>query len=466
MNPFLSALWHYLQRSVFPPLPAEHRPGFARHLAYANWLHALLLAPVVLTMNLLFGLLPEIHYYSAGFWALDAPHLAITALHVFMILFSAVAAVVMLRWRPLENQVGDSRHQFLAMGYASVMLAAVALFSVAEQRLTGSISAYLLGIAGFATLFYTTPRFSFWACIGAFLVLITGSVWLHTDSPAMWHHVFIALNAAVIFWGGSRVVYSLKAANYLQLVRIEEQSRQLATTNAELARANQFKTDLLTSAAHDLRDPLNAISLSAQVLREELPAASLLRPMVSNIDDSARRLGEFVGNLLTDESSAAQPLELSRVATPLPEFVAVIVGQLRPLAEVKSIELHLQIDARAEQAPPALLDQVLFRQVIENLITNAVKFSPVQKHVWIDLVHRPEEGYRLTVRDEGPGLTAEDQTRLFRRYQRLSARPTHGENSTGLGLFIVRQLVSLHGGKVWAESDGPGRGASFIVTVP
>jgi signal transduction histidine kinase len=95
-----------------------------------------------------------------------------------------------------------------------------------------------------------------------------------------------------------------------------------------------------------------------------------------------------------------------------------------------------------------------------------VKYSPVAKNVWASVSHSVDTGYRLEVRDEGQGLTAEDKARLFGKFQQLSARPTAGEVSTGLGLAIVKRLVDLHGGRVWAESEGRGHGTRFIVTTP
>ncbi|ACB74767.1 sensor histidine kinase [Opitutus terrae] len=466
MKQTLAALWPQLRRSVFPLLPEPHRPGLARHLAYANWLHALLLAPAVTATNVFVGLLPELQYYRSGYWPVDPLHLSLTALHGVMIALGLVAFLLLLHFRPREPRVADPLPHRIALGYAALMLVAVTLFSIVEQQITSSISAYLLGIAAFSTLFYTTPRFSFWACGLSLVGLVAGSLWVHGADPTMWHHTFVALHATVIFWIGSRVVYSLKAANYLQLVTIEAQAGQLAASNRELARANLFKTDLLARAAHDLRDPLNSISLRAQTLRSELPAASGLQPLVNGIDDSARQLAEFVGNLLTDVAVETRQLELERAPTDLPRFVAETVGHLRPLADAKSIALHCSADASALEAPPASLDHAHFQRVIENLVTNAIKFSPPQRNVWTELSHQPDEGYRLVVRDEGPGLTCDDYPRLFQKYQRLSARPTCGETSTGLGLFIVHQLVTLHGGRVRAESDGPGRGSRFVVTLP
>ena len=101
-------------------------------------------------------------------------------------------------------------------------------------------------------------------------------------------------------------------------------------------------------------------------------------------------------------------------------------------------------------------------EVVDNLLNNAVKYTPPGGALRLSLEERAGH-VRLTVADSGPGLLPEDREKLFQRFQRLSAKPTGGESSTGLGLAIVKQLVELHGGRVWAESDGPGTGSRFVV---
>jgi len=103
-------------------------------------------------------------------------------------------------------------------------------------------------------------------------------------------------------------------------------------------------------------------------------------------------------------------------------------------------------------------------QVMENLLSNAVKYSPPGKNIHVRLKKLPDT-VRFEVQDEGPGLSAEDQKRLFGKFARLSAKPTGGENATGLGLSIVKRMVEAMNGRVWCESE-PGKGAMFVVEFP
>jgi signal transduction histidine kinase len=136
-------------------------------------------------------------------------------------------------------------------------------------------------------------------------------------------------------------------------------------------------------------------------------------------------------------------------------------GILQPQAAAKKQRIH----AATDEGCIVEGDEDWLRQVLENLLGNAIKYSPERRSIWLAV--RKDGGHvRLEVKDEGPGLSDEDKGRLFGRFQRLSARPTGGESSTGLGLSIVKQLVERHGGRVFAESEGRGRGTTFVAELP
>ncbi|MFY8001277.1 MAG: sensor histidine kinase, partial [Candidatus Kapaibacteriota bacterium] len=148
------------------------------------------------------------------------------------------------------------------------------------------------------------------------------------------------------------------------------------------------------------------------------------------------------------------------------EILDAIVDDYQTRATQKGIILYY------EPLPPdtswILADKQTVRQIFENLISNAVKYSPPWKQVWVRVKHTEFSGkkmMRVEVQDEGPGLSEEDKSKLFQKFARLSAQPTGGENSTGLGLSIVKKLVELQQGRVWCEST-LGKGATFIVEFP
>ncbi|WP_420456887.1 sensor histidine kinase [Rubrivirga sp.] len=134
-----------------------------------------------------------------------------------------------------------------------------------------------------------------------------------------------------------------------------------------------------------------------------------------------------------------------------------VVDRFRPAAARK--DQALAVESRG----PAWVDgdRDWLKEVVDNLISNAVKYTPAGRRIWVS-VAQAEGRVQLRVRDEGPGLSADDQAKLFGRFQRLSAQPTGGESSTGLGLSIVKKVVEFHQGRVWAE-NALGEGTTFVV---
>jgi signal transduction histidine kinase len=458
--------WLHLVRSAAYTVPGEHLAGFKRAIAFANWQRTGLFAAVVAGSNVLVGLIPSLWIWSHATGNVRSIYAVEIGWHLFLVLFGTAMFVWSRRDHPSREADAQPRHQTLSLLFCTVMLTAMMAFSVFKHPLTHGVTMYLIGVAAVGMLFYLPPRFAALLYTVTFAGLVTGLSTLHPEPFQTWLHAGQCLVAVLLFWVGSRFMYVLKALNYVQLAELTRQAKQLAEANRELERAHRFKTDLLAAAAHDLRDPLNTIALSAQTLRDELHADAGAYPLVLAINERARHMGEFIANLLTDAASPNHEITLQRTPVLLPEFVANLVAHCRSGAVAKDIELYFDADEAARKAPAAAIDPVRFRQVVENMLTNAIKYSPTGKDVWVTLSYDPRSGHRLTVRDEGLGLTADDQKHLFEKYQRLSAHPTAGERSTGLGLAIVKQLVELHGGRVRAESPGPGQGSTFIVTVP
>ena len=252
-------------------------------------------------------------------------------------------------------------------------------------------------------------------------------------------------------------------------LRVESISAQLQAANEQLRRANQLKTRFLATAAHELKNPLGGLLLLADRLRMDAEAGT----QGSAIPGQARRIGEVVQRMLHIINSLLDTA-VQEMGEVTPNFEPANLGDLvhdvvkanEPYAASKEIRLHYHETLGG--ACWGRVDRLRLGQAIDNLVNNAIKYSPLGRNVWVEVAPRVaggEERARIEVRDEGPGLTAEDQAQAFGLFQRLSAQPTGGEYSTGLGLSIVKQMVELHGGGVAIDSL-PGRGASFIVEIP
>jgi signal transduction histidine kinase/ligand-binding sensor domain-containing protein len=243
---------------------------------------------------------------------------------------------------------------------------------------------------------------------------------------------------------------------------LEAANRRLESANAELTKLNQVKSEFLNIAAHDLKNPLSIVATSAELITLVSQERNDITDLARNIHQSSDRMLNLVKSILDAAAGDVSQLDLAREPTSLPALAREVSEDFSMQAAAKDMVLELEVGAEGECV--ADVDPAKMRDVLENLISNAVKYSKRGATIRVQ-VEGVESTVRISVRDQGPGLTEEDKKKLFGRFQRLSARPTGGEPATGLGLAIVKQLVDLHGGRVRVESE-PGQGATFIVEVP
>jgi signal transduction histidine kinase len=244
--------------------------------------------------------------------------------------------------------------------------------------------------------------------------------------------------------------------------RLAEHKRAIEAQNEQLKRLNEVKNSLLGMAAHDLRNPIGSISLLAEFLLE--PDADLntkeSRCFIEDIHAQSTYMLSLLNDLLDVAQIESGKLKITPVAFAVSDLLGEAVSRHAKLASGKRIRVMLDpVPGGEAQGDPFRL-----RQVLDNYISNAVKFSPPGSTVTVGASAGPG-GWRVEVRDAGPGLTRGDQSHVFQDFVRLSARPTAGEKSTGLGLAITRRIIEAHGGRVGVDSE-PGKGASFWFQLP
>jgi signal transduction histidine kinase len=243
----------------------------------------------------------------------------------------------------------------------------------------------------------------------------------------------------------------------------EQQNRRLRDLNEELRRANALKNTFLGIAAHDLRNPINNIRMSAQLLTEpgiELPREEYI-VFLGDIDNQADYMLGLINDLLDVSQIESGRLVLNLETVDLPKFLEDTAHRHAALAASKGTHVLL------ETVPPGQVraDPIRLRQIVDNLVSNAVKYSP-QRSVVRVRAFRTNGMWRIEVEDEGPGIRQEEQENLFEWFGRIaSSKPTGDEKSTGLGLAITRRAVEAHGGEVGVESE-VGVGSTFWFTVP
>jgi signal transduction histidine kinase/CheY-like chemotaxis protein len=264
----------------------------------------------------------------------------------------------------------------------------------------------------------------------------------------------------------------LRRANEELEVRVKARTAALAEANERLAlqrealhRANDFKNVMLGMVAHELKNPIGVILGRGEILGELLAmdGADLeaMRRQLERMVEPAKMMTRMIEQLLADAMNDAEDIVLAPQRFDLAALTQEVVAAQRPAAEAKSQTLGFTADG----ATVLIADPDRLREAIENLVSNAIKYTPLGGRIAVSCRGGPED-VRLDVTDDGLGLSPEDRGRLFGRFQRLSAKPTAGEGSTGLGLSITRHIVALHGGSLGAASAGPGQGSTFSIALP
>ncbi|HOJ03207.1 MAG TPA: HAMP domain-containing sensor histidine kinase [Bacteroidota bacterium] len=244
---------------------------------------------------------------------------------------------------------------------------------------------------------------------------------------------------------------------------LHDMARELQKRNAQLEEMNKLKNQFLGIAAHDLRNPISVIlSFSELMLHDDVESLTdAQREMVDSVYESSVFMLKLLNNLLDISAIEAGKLTLDMLPTDIAVLLRKNLQRNRILAERKGIAIRDEIDA---DLPMLALDAGKFEQVLNNLITNAVKFSERGTTVTVRC-ERSDHEVVLSVRDQGQGIPAEELDRLFKPFSRTSVRATAGESSTGLGLAIVKRIIDGHAARVRVDSV-VGQGTVFSISLP
>jgi len=248
----------------------------------------------------------------------------------------------------------------------------------------------------------------------------------------------------------------------MQREMLIKNNEELAVKNEKLEELYREQNSLMSIVAHDLKSPLDQVKGLLQLM-----------PLVGSLTDEQRdhlaksmqvldNGKQLIKNLLyvnkLEESSKSGNLETLKVD----EVMDNCINNFVQMAEKKSIDISTAFEKRDFEIVSV---RSALERIIDNLISNAIKFSPHHKKIVVSLTEDKGPYFKFSVKDEGPGIVIEDQERLFKKFQLLSNRPTGGESSSGLGLYIVKKLVDNLQGKIRVVSE-PGKGTEFIIHLP
>lgn len=242
---------------------------------------------------------------------------------------------------------------------------------------------------------------------------------------------------------------------------IQSKNEQLSNRNLQLTNLNEEKNNLVKILAHDLRSPINQITGLLDILK--LSNKNFTDDdikIIHQAQDSAQRLNQMITKILDFDALEGSRMRVMPETIDISELLNSVKKELEVSAKKKNIEIHYQSKGNIQFES----DHLFLTQILENIIVNAIKFSDLGSEVFVQAIS--QKGRILfSVKDQGPGLTEEDKALIFKKFQKLSAQPTNGENSTGLGLSIVKKYIDLLKGEVWVESE-EGKGSTFFIALP
>lgn len=242
--------------------------------------------------------------------------------------------------------------------------------------------------------------------------------------------------------------------------RIDERTEMISRQNNELLQLNEEKNTLISVVAHDLRMPLNHIKGFLNLFKMENPElAQQNSEYIDAMTDASNRMSEMISRVLDINAIESKKINLKMEVANIHEILEYVEKNTQMLASKKRIDISSHYTS---EKLFARVDRNYLIQVLENLVSNAIKFSPKGTTVYLSL-EKIGKVLEISVRDEGPGISESDQKRLFFQFQKLSAKPTGGEVSTGLGLSIVKKYVEAMEGSIRCESK-LGEGTQFVVT--
>src|SRR5262249_5064850 len=277
----------------------------------------------------------------------------------------------------------------------------------------------------------------------------------------------LSLSVSPIKDQSGRVIGGAKIARDISLRRQLERQREQDLAQEQHGRslaeaANRAKDAFLAMVSHELRSPLSPILSWTRMLRMKALDEAKSERALETIERSARAQAKLIDDLLDISRIVAGKLRLEVRSVDLASVIEQAVEVARPAADAKQIRLQIVLDT---ETGPVSGDPARLQQVVWNLLSNAVKFTPKSGRIQITL-ERVNSQVEIAVSDTGQGVPAEFLPHLFERFQQAQSGTTRSPGGLGLGLAIVRHIVELHGGTVFAESAGEGQGATFTVKLP
>lgn len=410
------------------------------------------------------------HVLNFEFWPLPGP-----AYHVFLIAWFAYVAystrLLYSRWKKasglLRRQIayilvgmtigfaGGATNYFLWYGIPVLPVANVLVSVYVATTAYAIVKHRLMNIKAIAA-----EGFS-----GLLLLVSFIAVFQTKNTTELFVSIVFFLMTAVFVTGVIRsVLQEIHQREQLEVLtqRLSKTAEELQVANKELARLDQAKTEFLSIASHQLRTPLTVMNGHVSMILDGSfgPVPEKVKASLERVYTSGARLVRLVETLLDISRIEAGRLELDIKPTDLAEIVQSLVGDFQQKAKTRKLKLEFHPEAAL---PRVSTDPEKIKEVVSNLIDNAIKYT--QEGAVTASLRREGPSVVFACRDTGPGIAPEDLPQLFRKFVRATGETARTEG-TGLGLYFARMLIENMGGRIWAESEGRGKGSTFSFSLP
>ena len=278
------------------------------------------------------------------------------------------------------------------------------------------------------------------------------------------HVIWVRTVVSVVRDADGRPLYLVGDVQDVTARRQVEEARMLALERlseiSRLKEVNAFKTQLLNTASHELNTPISALKLQLFVLKKHKVSEDAHARALAVLDRNVDRLALLVKDVLDVARLESGQMKLRRARLPLAPLLKEAMEPYETAARDAGVTLHLEAAPVEVEADPQRLTQV-----VHNLLSNALKFTPRGGEVVVE-AKPDDEATLVKVRDSGAGLTADQMARLFQPFSQVHDTMQQTRAGTGLGLHICKGIVEEHGGRIWVESEGPGKGSTFGFALP
>lgn len=432
---------------------ADVAKAWSAHLADQNRRGASTTFIIVLFLYPAFGVLDWVYAPRDQVWTLWASRILVSA--VTLAMFGVLRTKWFERWPMritgayiLMCGCAISLMVSILGGLASTYYAGLILVMVGAGLLNLWSRNVALTVHGGIVLSYILPN------------LLTGRI---GDKFTAISNFFFLTGSAIIVAAGQVFTYRSRYDQLVTQLALQRTTAHLEEAHAQLKQLDQFKSKFFANITHELKTPLTMIlsPLELTIQGELGPVTDVQKATLSSMLRSGMKLLKLINDLLDLTKLEESRIRLRIGQHDLVEYTRSLVAQVQPLAQRKSVDMTFEADVAHSIA---WCDIERVERIFINLMSNAAKFTPQHGHIWVKLSDGADK-VTVSVRDDGPGFPPDKASAVFERFYQVEMGGTRKYGGTGIGLALARELVDLHGGRIWAEAD-VGKGACFTVELP